>query len=80
MEVVEHYIQTYVEFEDGTIRFNKATYQIMEGDAVQFWNFGFNLNDPAYDDWFPASDVLTFTQDPVFHNWNILSSWTRKAS
>ena len=68
MEVVGHDIQTYQEFEDGEVRFDKASYQIIPGDAIQFYSFGFNLDDPAYDDWFEASDVITFTQEPVFQS------------
>ena len=68
MEVVGHDIQTYQEFEDGEVRFDKASYQIIPGDAIQFYSFGFNLDDPAYDDWFEASDVITFTQEPVFRS------------
>ena len=66
MEVVNHNIHTYQEFEDGEVRFDKASYQITPGNAIQFYNFGFNLNDPADDNWFPTGDVITFTQDPSF--------------
>ena len=40
--------------------------QLGTGDRVQFWNFGFNLDDPAEDGWFAASEILTFVQEPVF--------------
>ena len=65
MEVVDHYIQTYQDVE-GTIRFDKATYQMRRGDGIQFWQFGFSLEDPSGDGWFEASDVITLAQDPVF--------------
>ena len=71
-EVVYHDIQTYQyiysgpDDEEGTVQFDKATWQIEPGDTVQFWNYGFNLNDESLDDWFPASDFITFTQEPVF--------------
>ncbi len=71
-EVVYHDIQTYQyifsgpDDEEDTVRFDKATYQISPGDAVQFWNFGFHLEDPDKDDWFMASDVITFVQEPFF--------------
>ena len=71
-EVVYHDIQTYQyvyygpdDFE-GTLQFDKATYQIGQGDQVGFLQFGFNLADAAYDDWFEVGDFLTFTQEPVF--------------
>ena len=73
MQVFDHTIQSYQyvysgpsDMMENTIRFDKATYQFMEGDSVRFWNYGFNLDDPAGDGWFDASGVLTFTQDPVF--------------
>ena len=72
MEVVDYDIQTYQyiysgpDDEEGTVQFDKATWQIEPGDAVQFWNYGFNLNDESMDDWFEASDFIEFTQEPVF--------------
>ncbi len=72
MEVVYHDIQTYQyvysgpDDEEGTVQFDKATWYIEPGDAVQFWNFGFNLDDESLDDWFPASDFITFTHEPFF--------------
>ena len=72
MEVVDYYIQTYKfmfsgpEDEEGTVQIDKATLEITPGDAVQFWNFGFNLEDETKDDWFEASDVVTFAQEPFF--------------
>ena len=66
MEVVYHEIQTYREDEQGSVWFDKAAYWIIPGDALQFWNFGFNLADASGDDWFEASEVITFVQDPVF--------------
>ena len=72
MQVFDHSIQTYQyiysgpDDETGTIRFDKATYQITGGDALQFWSYGLNLYDAASDDWFMASDVVTFVQEPVF--------------
>ena len=71
-EVVDYYIEIYRVFytsaddEQGTVQFDKATLQLGPGDRVQFWNFGFNLDDPAEDGWFAASDILTFVQEPVF--------------
>ena len=71
-QVFDHSIQTYQyvysgpDDKEGTIRFDKATYQLIPGDSVQFWNFGYNLHDAAYDDWFQASDIVTFSQEPVF--------------
>ena len=71
-EVVDHEIQTYQyiysgpEDADGTVQFDKATYRIIPGDALQFWNFGFSLDEPANDDWFEASGVITFIQEPIF--------------
>ena len=72
MQVFDHAINTYqyvyssLDDEVGTIRFDKATYQFRPGDDVQFWNYGFNLYDAAFDNWFESSDVVTFTQEPVF--------------
>ena len=66
MEVVYHDIQTYWEDEQGSVWFDKATYWISPGDALQFYTFGFNLADASGDDWFDASEIITFTQDPIF--------------
>ena len=72
MEVVDYYIQTYQyiysgpDDEEGTVQFDKATWRIEPGDVVQFWNYGFNLDDESLDDWFEASDFIEFTQEPVF--------------
>lgn len=71
-QVVDYYIETYQILysgpvdEEGTVQFDKATFQIAAGDAVQFWNFGLSLDDPANDDWFVAGDIVTFIQEPVF--------------
>ena len=71
-EIVDYYIETYKllfsgpDDEEGTVQFDKATLQIAPGDKVQFWNFGFNVEDPTNDDWFEASDIVTFVQEPVF--------------
>ena len=71
-EVVHHDIQTYQYVysgpgdEVGTIRFDKATFQISSGDQVQFLNYGFNLDDPSGDDWFETSDFIVFVQEPTF--------------
>ena len=71
-EIVDYYIQTYQllysgpDDEEGTVQFDKATLQVTPGDAVQFWNYGFSLDDPANDLWFVASDIVTFVQEPVF--------------
>ena len=73
MEVVDYYIQTYQyiysgpDDEEGTVQFDKATWQIEPGDAVQFWSYGFNLEDESLDDWFETGDFVMFTQEPVFH-------------
>ena len=67
MEVVYHEIQTYWEDEQGSVWFDKASYWISPGDALQFWNFGFNLADESKDGWFEAGDIITFVQDPVFY-------------
>ena len=48
------------------VQFDKATLPITRGDKVQFWNFGFSLEEPANDSWFEASDIVTFVQEPVF--------------
>ena len=72
MEVVDYYIQTYKFMfsgpndEEGTIQIDKATQEITPGDAIQFWNYAFNLDDETQDDWFEASDVVTFVQEPFF--------------
>ena len=71
-DVVDHQIQTYQyvytgpEDETGEVRFDKATFRIEPGDAVQFWNLGFHLNDPNSDQWFEAGGVIVFAQKPVF--------------
>ena len=71
-EVVYHDIQTYQyvyygpDDLEGTLQFDKATYRIGLGGQLRFWQFGFNLADAAYDDWFEVGDFLTFTQEPVF--------------
>ena len=71
MQVFDHTINTYQyvysgpDDLEGTI-FDKATDWFTVGDGVQFWNYGYNLSDPAYNDWFEASDIVTFTQEPVF--------------
>ena len=72
-EIIGHYIETYQilysgpDDEIGTVQYDKATFEISPGDEVQFWNFGFSLDDPANDQWFNTADgVLTFTQEPVF--------------
>ena len=67
MEVVWHYINTYQEDENGEITFARASYEIIPGNAIQFWNYGFNLNYPADDTWFPTGDgIVSFTQEPDF--------------
>ena len=66
-QVYRYYINTY-DNEDGAIWFYRANRWISPGDAIRFYNFGFNLDDPAGDDWFEASDVITFTQEPVFQS------------
>lgn len=72
-EIIGHYIETYQviysgpDDEIGTVQYDKATFEISPGDEVQFWNFGFSLDDPANDQWFSTADgVLTFSQEPAF--------------
>ena len=71
-DVVDYYIDTYQllfsgpDDEEGTIQFDKASFRITPGDAVQFWNYGFSLEDPADDLWFASSDIVTFVQEPSF--------------
>ena len=71
-EIEGHYIETYQylysgpEDEVGTIQYDKATYWIEPGDKIRFWQYGFSLDDPINDDWFEASDFVTFTQAPYF--------------
>ena len=73
MEIVDYYIQTYryvyssPDDIEGTLQFDKASYRILPGDAIQFWTYGYNLVDSSYDGWFEASDVATFVQEPIFH-------------
>ena len=72
MEVQYHDIQTYMyvysgpEDEEGAPRFDKATFQIIPGDAIQFWTSGYHLYDPSEDTWLPASEIVIFVQEPVF--------------
>ena len=72
-EIWDHYIETYKilfsgpDDEEGYVQFDKASYQLAPGDRVEFWNFGFSLEDAANDSWFPTGDgVVTFVQEPVF--------------
>ncbi len=71
-ELLDHYIETYQlvysgpDDEEGMVQFDKATFQIALGDKIQYWNLGFSLEDPANDDWFEASEIVTFVQEPVF--------------
>ncbi len=71
-EVVNHSITPYKvlftgpDDEEGTIQLDEATLKIAEGDAVQFWSFGVNLEDKTEILWFEASDVVTFVQEPDF--------------
>ena len=71
-EILDYYIETYQlvysgpDDEEGMVQFDKATFQIAFGDKIQFWNVGFSLEDPANDDWFEASEIVTFVQEPVF--------------
>ena len=70
--VFDHSIQTYQyiysgpDDEVGTLLFDKATYQLIPGDAVRFWNYGFHLRDATLDDWFETGDFVTFAQEPFF--------------
>ena len=72
MEVVDHQIHAYQlvftcpDDEEGMVLFDKATFRIEPGDAAQFWNLGFHLDDPSADGWFEASGIVEFVQDPVF--------------
>ena len=65
MKVVRHQINPYQD-NDGEVQFDKSTFQISPGGSVQFWNWGFHLDDPSADGWFEASDIVEFVQDPVF--------------
>ena len=72
-EIVDHFIETYQilysgpDDEEGTVQYDKATFQITAEDQVQFLNFGFSYDDPANDQWFHTADgLLTFVQEPVF--------------
>ena len=66
MKVVRHQINPYQD-KDGEVQFDKSTFQISPGGSVQFWNWGFNLDNPSADDWFATSDgIVEFVQDPVF--------------
>ena len=72
-EVVDHLIETYQvlfsgpDDEEGTLQFDKATFRIAPGDAVQFLNFGFSLEDESNDDWFFTADgKVSFVQEPIF--------------
>ena len=73
-DVVDYSIDTYQllftgpDDEEGTIQFDKASFQISPGDAVQFLNFGFSLEDESNDEWFyTAEGKVTFVQEPAFH-------------
>ena len=71
-EVVGYDIETYKvlfsgpDDEEGEVRFDKVTFELAPGDAIQFWNFGFNMRYLDRGDWFLAGDVATFVQQPVF--------------
>ena len=73
MQIFDHSIQTYQYIYsgpddlEGTLRFDKATYWIQAGDAVQFYNYGYNLDDPDYNDWFEASNIIEFVEEPTFN-------------
>ena len=70
--VVNHFVQTYKilfsssEDTEGMVWIDRSTKKISAGDKIQFWTYGFNLNNPENDNWFETSDIITFTQDPEF--------------
>ena len=70
MKVFDHTIQTYQYVHYGgqgeTIRFDKATHQLVVGDSMRFWNYGFNMVDASADGWMDASGMITFTREPLF--------------
>ena len=69
--VVDHYIDTY-KYEDGVIRFDKVKHRIASGNAIQFYNFGFNLEDESQDSWFPTGDgIVTFVQKPDIQDFQL---------
>ena len=74
MEVFDHSIQTYQHVYsgpddlEGTVRFDKAAYQLEVGDAVQFFSHGLNLYDETLDAWHEAGDIVTFVQEPAFQS------------
>lgn len=71
-EIVEHQITTYqILFEDeddteGRVQYSKIKKQLKVGDKVQFYCYGYNIDDPTKDSWFEASDVITFDITPEF--------------
>ena len=68
-QVFDHSVQTYryIDEEETIIQFDKATYQIEVGDAVEFYSYTYNLDDSGYDAWLSTGEFAEFVQDPVFH-------------
>lgn len=71
-EVVEHQVTPYqVLFEDeddtvGRVQYSKIKKQIKVGDKIQFFSYGFNIDDATKDSWIEASDIITFDITPEF--------------
>ena len=69
--VYRYYINTY-DNEDGAIWFYRANRWISPGDAIQFYNFGFNLEDESQDSWIPTGDgIVTFVQKPDIQDFQL---------
>ena len=72
-EIVEHQVTPYqILYEDeddteGRVQYSKIKKQIKAGDKVQFFNYGYNIDDASKDGWFEASDVITFEITPEFN-------------
>jgi hypothetical protein len=71
-EIVEQQVTPYqVLFEDeddtvGRVQFSKIKKQLKSGDKIQFYTYGFNIEDPTKDSWFEASDILVVDTTPEF--------------
>ena len=72
MQVVDYSVKTYQylysgpEDTEGSLQFDKNTLKIAPGDEVQFWAWGYNLEDPEEDTWIDYSDFVVFEHEPVF--------------
>jgi len=72
-EISNHFIQTYQILytgpndEEGSVQYDRAVFRLSPGDKVQFYNFGFNLEDSEEDYWFHTADgLVTLVQEPGF--------------